>query len=142
MQVREGMSATSLTVGPGHTLREAARLMHERGIGSAIVLDAEQPGPGLLTERDVLKAIGRGLDPDTELVRDHLTANLVFAAPDWSLEQAAAAMVRGHFRHLVVVEGGDLVGVLSMRDIVGCWIADGAACEVPASAWAGAITAR
>ncbi|HYV16077.1 MAG TPA: CBS domain-containing protein [Conexibacter sp.] len=132
MQVREGMSATALTVGPGHTLREAARLMHERGIGSAIVLDAEQPGPGLLTERDLLTAIGRGLDPDRELVGDHLTTDVVFAAPEWSLEQAACEMVRGGFRHLVVVEHGELVGVLSMRDVVRCWTEDGAACELPA----------
>jgi CBS domain-containing protein len=136
MQVREGMSATSLTVGPGHTLREAARLMHERGVGSAIVLDAEQPGPGLLTERDVLTAIGRGLDPDVALVHDHLTSDLVFAAPDWSLERAACEMVRGGFRHLVVVEGGELVGVLSMRDVVRCWTEDGAVCDLPAVAGA------
>jgi CBS domain-containing protein len=134
MQVREGMSETSLTIGPSHTLREAARLMHERGIGSAIVLDGDQPGPGLLTERDVLAAVGQGLEPERELVGDHLTSDLVFAAPDWSLEQAASAMVRGRFRHLIVVEGGELVGVLSMRDIVRCWTGDGAACEVPASA--------
>jgi hypothetical protein len=102
--------------------------------GSAIVLDGDQPGPGLLTERDVLAAVGQGLEPDRELVGDHLTSDLVFAAPDWSLEQAASAMVRGRFRHLIVVEGGELVGVLSMRDIVRCWTGDGAACEVPASA--------
>jgi CBS domain-containing protein len=134
MEVREGMSATSLTIGPGHTLREAARLMHERSVGSAIVLDPEQPGPGLLTERDVLAAIGRGLDPDRERVADHLTSDLVFAAPDWSLERAAAEMVRGGFRHLVVVEGGELVGILSMRDIVRVWTGDGALCDVPAAA--------
>lgn len=139
MQVREGMSATSLTVGPGHTLREAAELMHARSIGSAIVLDAEQPGPGLLTERDVLAAIGRGLDPDRELVADHLTSDLVFAAPDWSLEQAACEMVRGGFRHLIVVEGGDLVGVLSMRDVVRCWTEDGAVCAVPMGGSAAAV---
>lgn len=134
MQVREGMTATSLTVGPEHTLREAAELMREREVGSAVVLDLEQPGPGLLTERDVLVAVGRGLDPDRELVRDHLTSDLVFAAPDWSLERAAAEMVRGGFRHLVVVDGGELVGVLSMRDIVRVWTGDGAACDVPAAA--------
>jgi len=131
MQVREGMSATSLVVGPGHTLREAARLMHERGVGSAIVLDPDEQGPGLLTERDLLAAIGRGLDLDRELVADHLTSELVFAAPDWSLEQAACAMVRGGFRHLVVVEHGELVGILSMRDVVRCWTEDGAVCEIP-----------
>jgi signal-transduction protein with cAMP-binding, CBS, and nucleotidyltransferase domain len=131
MQVRDGMSAASLTVGPGHTLREAARLMHERGVGSAIVVDPDQPGPGLLTERDVLAVIGRGLDPDQERVCDHLTSDLVFAAPDWSLEQAACAMVRGGFRHLLVVERGEIAGVLSMRDVVRCWTEDGAVCDVP-----------
>lgn len=134
MQVREGMSPTSLTVGPGHTLREAAQLMHDRKVGSAIVLDPEQPGPGLLTERDLLAAIGRGLDPDRELVCDHLTSDLVFAAPEWSLEHAACEMVRGGFRHLIVVEGGELVGVLSMRDVVRCWTEDGAVCSVPLGA--------
>jgi CBS domain-containing protein len=134
MLVREGMTEASLTVGPGHTLREAAELMHERKVGSAVVLDPEQPGPGLLTERDVLVAVGRGLDPDRELVRDHLTSDLVFAAPDWSLEQAAAEMVRGGFRHLVVVDGSELAGVLSMRDIVRVWIRDGANCDLPAGA--------
>lgn len=140
MQVRDGMSAASLTVGPGHTLREAARLMHERGVGSAIVLDADQPGPGLLTERDVLSAVGRGLDPDHERVADHLTSDLVFAAPDWSLEQAACAMVRGGFRHLLVVEHGEIAGVLSMRDVVRCWTEDGAVCDIPLSAGAAAAS--
>jgi CBS domain-containing protein len=136
MQVREGMSPTSLTVGPGHTLREAAALMHDRKVGSAIVLDPEQPGPGLLTERDLLAALGRGLDPDREKVEDHLTSDLVFAGPEWSLEQAACEMVRGGFRHLIVVERGELVGVLSMRDVVRCWTEDGAVCAVPMSAGA------
>lgn len=134
MQVRDGMSPMVLTVGPQHTLREAAQLMHDRGVGSAIVLDPDQPGPGLLTERDVLSAIGRGLDPDVELVGDHLTNDLVFAAPDWSLEQAACEMVRGGFRHLLVVESGEIAGVLSMRDVVSCWTEDGAVCAVPLSA--------
>ena len=100
MQVREGMSTVVLTVGPGHTLRQAAAQMAERGVGAAVVLDPEGMGPGIITERDVLISIGRGEDPDTERVADHLTADLVFAAPDWSLEQAAVAMVRGGFRHL------------------------------------------
>ena len=66
--------------------------------------------------------------------RDHLTSHLVFAAPDWSLEEAAVAMVRGGFRHLVVTEGGDIAGVLSVRDVVRCWTDDGAICDVPESA--------
>jgi CBS domain-containing protein len=132
MQVSEGMSTVVLTVGPGHTLRDAARAMAERKVGAAIVMDPEQPGPGIVTERDILDSIGRGQSPDTELVADHLSSNLTFAEPSWSLERAAEAMVRGGFRHLVVVEGGDTIGVLSMRDIVRCWTDVGASCEVPA----------
>jgi CBS domain-containing protein len=131
MKVREGMSSAVLTVGPGHTLRQAASLMAQRRVGAAVVMDPESEGPGILTERDVLISIGRGEDPDAEKVADHLTSNLVFASPDWSLEAAAAAMVRGGFRHLVVVDGGEMVGVLSMRDIVRCWVKDGATSELP-----------
>ena len=127
------MSSVVLTVGPSHTLREAARLMRERGVGSAVVHDPELPGPGILTERDILNCIGAGKDPDTERVGDHQSSDLVFAAPEWSLEQAALAMVRGGFRHLVVVDGGEIAGVLSMRDIVRCWTEHGATADVEAA---------
>lgn len=126
MQVREGMSTVVLTVGPGHTLREAAALMSQRGVGAAVVLDPEAPGPGIMTERDVLKSLGAGENPDSELVADHLTTNLVYAAPDWSLEEAAVTMTKGGFRHLVVIEGGEIAGVLSVRDIIRVWTSDGA----------------
>jgi CBS domain-containing protein len=131
MQVRAGMSDKVLTINPGHTLREAARAMAGRSVGAAVVIDPEQPGPGIITERDILQAIGDGQDPDREQVAQHLSADLTFAAPDWSLERAAEAMVRGGFRHLVVVDGGAMVGVLSMRDIVRCWVSDGATSELP-----------
>ena len=130
MQVREGMSSLILTVGPSHTLRDAARQMAERGVGAAVVLDPDQPGPGIITERDLLEAIGAGQDVDAETVCDHLSTNLTFASPEWSLERAAEAMVRGNFRHLVVVDEGETVGVLSMRDIVRCWTQAGATSEV------------
>jgi len=74
---------------------------------------------------------------ERELVADHLTSDVVYAAPDWSLEEAAAAMVRGGFRHLIVVERGETVGILSVRDVVRCWTDDGAICPVPASAGVG-----
>jgi CBS domain-containing protein len=105
--------------------------MAERNVGAAVVIDPEQPGPGIITERDLLQSVGRGEDPNAELVRNHLSAKLTFASPDWSLERAAEAMVRGGFRHLVVVDGGEMVGVLSMRDIVRCWVKDGATSELP-----------
>jgi CBS domain-containing protein len=134
MQVRDGMSEVVLTVGPGHTLREAASAMCRRHVGAAVVIDPEAQGPGVITERDILLSLGHGEDPDSELVGRHLTSNLTFASPEWSLEQAAAAMVRGKFRHLVVVDRGELAGILSMRDIVRCWTEDGASCEVPKAA--------
>ena len=134
MLVREGMSESVLTVGPGHSLREAARAMCGRRVGAAVVIDPEAPGPGVITERDILVAIGEGQDPDRERVADHLTARLTFASPEWSLEQAAETMVRGGFRHLVVVERDELLGVLSMRDIVRVWTGDGASCELPEAA--------
>jgi CBS domain-containing protein len=131
MQVREGMSTVVLTIGPGHTLRQAAAQMAARSVGAAVVHDPDGMGPGIITERDVLISIAQGQDPDTERVADHLTSDLVFAAPDWSLEQAAVAMVRGGFRHLVVMDGPETAGILSVRDVVRCWTDDGASCELP-----------
>ena len=133
MRVREGMSDVVLTIGPDHTIREAAAAMFQRKVGAAVVLDPDAPGPGVITERDILRAVAQGKDPDAEHVGSYLTSELTLAAPDWSLEHAAAAMVRGGFRHLLVVEGGELSGILSMRDIVRCWTQDGATSDMPAS---------
>jgi CBS domain-containing protein len=131
MQVSTGMSERVLTVNPGVSLRDAATAMAQRRVGAAVVIDPEQPGPGIVTERDILDSIGAGQDPDRERVPDHLSSHLTFASPDWSLERAAEAMVRGGFRHLVVVDGGSMVGILSMRDIVRVWVSDGATSELP-----------
>jgi CBS domain-containing protein len=89
----------------------------------------------------VLKSIGAGQDVDAERVAEHLTADLVFASPDWSLEEAAIAMVKGRFRHLIVVEHGDVTGVLSVRDIIRCWSQEGATSEMPSSTPAGHASA-
>jgi CBS domain-containing protein len=134
MQVRDGMSQIVLTIGPGHSLRDAATQMARRKVGAAVVLDPDDGGPTIITERDVLESVALGQDPDAEKVCDHLTSTVVYAAPSWSLEEAAAAMVKGGFRHLIVVDGGDVCGLLSMRDIVRCWTDDGSTCEVPESA--------
>ena len=131
MQVSEGMSDLVLTIGPGHSLRKAARAMAEKHVGAAVVMDPDDQGPGILTERDILESIAAGQDPDSERVADHLSSNLTFAAPDWSLERAAEAMIKGGFRHLVVMNGGETAGIISMRDIVRCWTDVGASCDVP-----------
>jgi CBS domain-containing protein len=123
------MTQLVLTIGPAHTLREAARLMSKRRVGAAVVIDPELGGVGILTERDLLDSMAAGQDPDRELVGQHRTHDIVVASPGWTLEQAATAMVRGGFRHLVVVEGQEVTGLLSMRDIVRCWSDSGAAAQ-------------
>ena len=121
MSVASAMSPEVLTVGPSHTLREASRAMASRRVGAVVVVDPDGEGVGILTERDVLVALADGVDPDTETVASHLTSEIVYAAPGWSLEQAAEAMLRGGFRHLVVLDGGEVAGILSVRDIARCW---------------------
>jgi CBS domain-containing protein len=86
-----------------------------------VIIDPEQPGPGIVTERDVVRSLGAGEDPDKEMVRDHLTAKATFADADWDLQEAADAMARGGFRHLVVVHNGEVEGIISMRDIIHVW---------------------
>jgi CBS domain-containing protein len=126
MHVRDGMSEVVLTVGPTHTLREAAKMMAEKQIGAALVSDEETPVPGIITERDILLSLGDGEDPDTEHVADHMSDSVIAASPEWSLERAAAEMSRRGIRHLIVYDGAELVGVLSMRDIVRVWTSEGA----------------
>jgi signal-transduction protein with cAMP-binding, CBS, and nucleotidyltransferase domain len=126
MLVRDGMSDVVLSIGPTHSLREAAAQMAEKGVGAALVNDDETPVPCILTERDILISVGAGEDPDAERVADHMSDGVIAAAPDWSLERAAAEMSRRGIRHLVVYDGPDLVGVLSMRDIVRVWTSEGA----------------
>lgn len=126
MQVRDGMSDVVLTVGQSHTLREAAEKMVEKGTGAALVADDEWPVPCIVTERDILTSIGRGENPDTERVADHMSGSVITAPPDWSLERAASEMSRRGIRHLVVLDDGEVVGVLSIRDIVRVWTSEGA----------------
>lgn len=126
MEVREGMSDLVLTVGLGHTLRDAARMMSERRVGAAVVIDEESPGPRIISERDVLVSVGRGEDPDEERVGDHMSDSVITASPDWSLERAASEMASRRIRHLVIVEGAEVVGMLSMRDIMRVWTQEGA----------------
>ena len=121
MKVCDGMSTMVLTIGPTHSLRQAARMMSARHVGAAVVIDPEHAGVGILTERDILNSLAAGEDPDAEMAAHHRTEDLVYAAPEWTLEAAAQAMVSGGFRHLVVVEGHEVAGLLSMRDVVRCW---------------------
>lgn len=127
MQVRDAMTKPVLAVGPDHTLRQVAQRMSARRVGAAIVIDPDSEGVGILTERDLLNAIGAGLDPDRERVDGHLTRDVVYAVPDWTLAEAAVAMARGGFRHLVVMDGAEVIGVISVRDIMRVWAREHAA---------------
>ena len=121
MLVRDAMSTVVLTIGPTHTLRQAAALMSARRIGAAVVHDPDAGGIGILTERDILNSVGLGQNPDTERAHDHTTNDVVFAAPSWTLEEAARAMAHGGFRHLIVLDHDEPVGIVSVRDIIRCW---------------------
>ena len=125
VKVREAMTEDVFTITPHLSLREAAEFMVQHNVGAAVIMDPEEPGPGIVTERDIVRSLGSGEDPDSELIKDHLTSNATFADADWSLEEAADAMARGGFRHLVVVHGGELAGIISMRDIIHIWRPEG-----------------
>jgi CBS domain-containing protein len=112
------MTPVTAVVGPEHTLRQAAERMVSNGTGAAVVVDPSLPGPGVITERDLLRALGAGLDPGAETVGEHMSGTLLTAAPGWSLEQAASLMIRHNIRHVLVFDGDELAGVLSMRDVL------------------------
>jgi CBS domain-containing protein len=117
MRVRDVASSAVVVVGPEHTVRSAARMMARHRVGSAVVTDAEQLA-GILTERDVLKLVAQGTDPDAAKVAEVMTRDVVTVGPDWDLVEAAEEMARRRIRHLVVFEGGQLLGVLSVRDVL------------------------
>lgn len=132
MQVSEAMSEVVVTVGPEHSLADAARRMAESGVGAAVVIDPEMPGAGIITERDIAHSVGAGELPGEERVSAHMASNVVYAEEGWSLEKAAETMVTNGFRHLVVIDGSQTAGVISMRDIVRAWVSEGATCDLPA----------
>ena len=118
MRVSDAMSPVTAILGPEHTLRQAAERMIANRTGAAVVVDPSLPGPAVITERDLLRAVGAGADPEQERVADHLTAELVTAWPDWPIERAARLMLKHNIRHVLAFDGTGLVGILSMRDIL------------------------
>jgi CBS domain-containing protein len=106
-----------LTISCTTTLGEAARLMRDRNVGAAVVLE-DQRLAGIFTERDLLRAIADGRDPESGKVQDDMTADLVTLPPDHLPSEAARIMSERKFRHIPVVEGGRLVGIVSIRDLV------------------------
>jgi CBS domain-containing protein len=113
---RTHMSRRLLAVEPGLRLTEVAQRMVARDVGAVLVLEGERL-VGILTERDVLRAVAGGLAEDT-LVADCMTRDPETMEPDEPIRQAAVLMIHGGFRHLPIVEGEKVVGMLSIRDLM------------------------
>jgi CBS domain-containing protein len=112
----EHMSRDLLTVAPSETLPQVAQRMVERDVGAVIVMEGETL-VGILTERDVLRAVAAGISDDT-LVSDWMTRDPETMEPSDTTAHAAVLMIHGGFRHLPLVEGSEVVGMLSIRDLM------------------------
>jgi CBS domain-containing protein len=113
---REHMSRDLLTVSPGERLQEVAQRMVDRDVGAVLVMEGSELS-GILTERDVLRAVAAGVHDDT-LVADWMTRDPDTMTPDDTTQHAAVLMIHGGFRHMPLVEGGEVVGMLSIRDLM------------------------
>jgi CBS domain-containing protein len=120
MQLTELMNTSIVSVSPDATIAEAARRMAEAETGAAVVMEAEQL-VGVISERDILRHVGAGR-PTDDLVRDRMTRHVQTAATSTPFPEAMAMMVDGRFRHLPIVDGGRVVGLVSMRDLM-AWTA-------------------
>jgi CBS domain-containing protein len=113
---RDHMSRNLLTVAPGEPLTAVAQRMVDRDVGAVLVTDGSRL-TGILTERDVLRAVAAGIQDDT-VVSDWMTRDPETMGPDDTTQQAAVLMIHGGFRHLPLVDGEDVVGMLSIRDLM------------------------
>lgn len=123
VQIREAMNRSLCVLERNESLGRAASRMVEHGMGAAVVRAPKPKAPpGIITDREMLEAVGAGEDPNRERVEDHLSRTMTFSAPDWSLRQAAEAMTKGGFQHVVVVDGTGTLGLISMSDIARRWL--------------------
>ncbi|HEX2195487.1 MAG TPA: CBS domain-containing protein [Actinomycetota bacterium] len=106
-----------VTVSPTTTLRRAAKVMTDRGVGCAVVVENERVA-GIVTERDILRAIAEDGNMDEVTVGTVMTRDVVSGAPGWELLKAVNTMTDGGFRHLLVMEMDDPVGIVSLRDLM------------------------
>ena len=117
MKVGDLATRTLITVDPQESLRGAAQEMMRHQAGSTVVLE-EGKLVGILTERDLLRAVAGGVDLDEARVGGLMTTDVVTVGPDWEVYEAASEMAARHVRHLVVTHGDDVLGVLSVRDVL------------------------
>ena len=122
MQVRDVMTEATVTDSPADTLRSAAERMWRQQTGSLLVMDGNRLA-GIITERDLLRAVALGADPATTTVDEAMTTEVFTVPPDMALRDAAREMAARWIRHLPVVEGGHMLGMVSMRDVTGIFAA-------------------
>jgi CBS domain-containing protein len=122
--VRNHMSRNLLSVEPAEPIREVAQRMVERNLGAVLVLDGGRL-VGIMTERDIMRAVARGLHGDA-VVGEYMSKDPETIEPDGTTQHAAVLMIHGGFRHLPVIEGDDVVGILSIRDLVRVALEDSA----------------
>ena len=114
--LRDLMSTRVALTAPDTSMAEAAATMVRANVGSAVVMQGRFLA-GILTERDVLRAAASGEDLSASRVSDWMTPDPQAAAPDTTVEEAAELMLRNGFRHLPVVDGRTVCGVVSLRDL-------------------------
>jgi CBS domain-containing protein len=123
LTVADALRERVVAITTDQTLEEAARIMLDRGVTALAVIDVDSRDPGIITERDLGRAMSSDTDPRKQLVGDFLTLDVIAATSDWTLERAARTMIAGHIRHLMVVRGDHkVIGILSMSEIMAAWV--------------------
>jgi len=122
VKVADVMTKASITESPSDSLKAAASLMWAQQTGSLVVMDGSDL-LGIITERDLMKAVARALDPEEATVREHMTADVLTVTTDTPLYEAARLMAARWIRHLPVLDDGEIVGMVSQRDLVGVFAA-------------------
>lgn len=122
MRVAEIMTSAAVTDSTTGTLRSAAESMWRQQTGSLVILEGTAIA-GIITERDILRALARGADPDSEPVSTVMTRELITVTSDTPVREAARLMAQNWIRHLPIMENGVLVGILSQRDVTGVFAA-------------------
>ena len=121
--VATAMSAELVTMSSGSSLAEAASVMSQRRVGSVLIMEGEQLA-GILTERDIVRAISHDIGAPRDEIAHWMSPAPRTVSPQTSLEEARMLMDKNHIRHLPVTDGGRLVGMLSMRDLIKLGAAD------------------
>jgi len=117
MTVRELVNGNVIWIGPDATLHQAALLMMSNEVGS-VAVEVDGAMEGILTERDILKAVAEDADPDQDRVRTWMTGYPDSFTPDMSVDEAAEWMLATGFRHLPVIDGDEILGVISIKDVL------------------------